>query len=211
MDKEHKKEVIASLSRLLTPERWQRFQEIVQRRTRYITVVLEELAYDLNVSAALRSIECCGIQDVALIGRERVRQGITKGAHQWLTIKHYRQKQPVATTQCVSDLKSQGYRIVGTMPARGFLLPDLPLDQKIALVFGAERTGISTYIQEQADTFVSIPMYGFTESFNVAASVAIAVYELSQRVRSSSLPWQLASDEQLDLLYTWLQETVEKS
>ena len=61
------KQLIAYLSRLVTDDRWNRFQEVLDERTQYLTVVLENIYQPLNASAVLRSADCFGIQDVHVI------------------------------------------------------------------------------------------------------------------------------------------------
>lgn len=97
-------------------------------------------------------------------------------------------------------LKNNGYLIAATsLTAESISLYDLPIDQKIALVFGTERVGISPAAQKGADLFVSIPMYGFTQSFNVSVSVALCLQSLILRLQASTINWKLSETEK-DLL-----------
>src|SRR3989338_5996739 len=80
---------------------------------------------------------------------------------------------------------------------------DLPIDQPIALVFGTEWHGISKEAEAFADDLVKIPMYGFTESFNISVSVAIALHVLRNRLEHSDLDWKLPFDEQIRLKIDW--------
>ncbi len=214
MDINEKRELICSLSRYVTAEKWEKLQRIARDRTRYVTVVLENIHQELNMSAALRSIECFGVQDAYIVDSfadpNRVRRSVTKGSDQWLTITRFRGIEGEATQRCFDALKAKGYQIVATMPhAQGQFIGQLSLDKKIALVFGSESNGISGYAQNNADAYVAIPMYGLTQSFNVAASVAICLYDVVTRLHASSLPWRMSDDEMLDIWYTWLKKTVD--
>jgi tRNA (guanosine-2'-O-)-methyltransferase len=71
------------------------------------------------------------------------------------------------------------------------------------LVFGTERRGISEEVEKMADTFVKIPMYGFTESFNISVSVAIILNTLRQRLEESNYAWKLSNEEQTALKIKW--------
>jgi tRNA (guanosine-2'-O-)-methyltransferase len=73
----------------------------------------------------------------------------------------------------------------------------------MALIFGTERRGISDEVKAAADEFVSIPMYGFTESFNISVSVAITLNVLRQRLEKSSVDWKLTQEEQILLKLKW--------
>ncbi len=79
-----------------------------------------------------------------------------------------------------------------------------------ALVFGNELDGFSQTVLEQADGFVKIPMYGFTESYNISVSAAICMYDLSTRIRqkNSSIDWKLPEERRSDLLLTWLKSSI---
>ncbi|MBQ1733120.1 MAG: TrmH family RNA methyltransferase, partial [Bacteroidales bacterium] len=55
-----------------------------------------------------------------------------------------------------------------------------------------------------ADEFVRIPMYGFTESFNISVSAALCLYELTTKLRNSNIDWHLTQQERTELLAQWL-------
>ncbi len=48
----------------------------------------------------------------------------------------------------------------------------------VALVLGAEDTGISAEVMKECDTFVSIPMFGHISSLNVSVAGAVIMYEV---------------------------------
>jgi tRNA (guanosine-2'-O-)-methyltransferase len=91
------------------------------------------------------------------------------------------------------------------------MLADLPLDQKTALVFGTELTGLSEVAMENADAYVKIPMYGFTESFNISVSAALSLYQLTDNMRKSDIEWQLSEDEKIDIQIAWAMNVIKKS
>ena len=64
---------------------------------------------------------------------------------------------------------------------------------------------------EQADYFMQIPMYGFTESYNISVSAAISMYELTKRIRQSSVNWRLSEEEQVDILLEWFSRSIRMS
>ena len=57
---------------------------------------------------------------------------------------------------------------------------------------------------ENADEFVRIPMYGFTESFNISVSAALCLYELTAKLRNSDINWHLSEHERTELLAQWM-------
>ena len=215
MDYTTKQKLIEHLSTLTTPHKLQKMVQVLQERTRYVTVVVEDVFQPHNMSAALRSAECFGVQDVHVIEQRHhfvPDVSITRGASNWITLHHYRDKEVNNTAVCLDTLRKQGYTIVATSPhAKSCKINELPLDRKIALVFGTEETGISDYVKEHADMSVVIPMYGFTESFNISVSVALCLYDVMTRLRSSPTVWHLTEEEQLDVKLAWLRSVVSGS
>ena len=57
----------------------------------------------------------------------------------------------------------------------------------MAFCFGTELTGLSDTLMDAADEHVRIPMYGFTESFNISVSAAILLYTVMQRIRERAM------------------------
>ena len=56
-----------------------------------------------------------------------------------------------------------------------------------------------------------IPMYGFTESFNISVSVAIILHTLSEKLRKLNISWQLSQKEKDLILRNWLMRSINKS
>jgi tRNA (guanosine-2'-O-)-methyltransferase len=62
-----------------------------------------------------------------------------------------------------------------------------------------------------ADEFIRIPMYGFTESFNISVSVSLCLFQFTQRIRAEHAGWQLSPEEQLDIYLQWFRNTTTNS
>ncbi|OFX59184.1 MAG: RNA methyltransferase, partial [Bacteroidetes bacterium GWA2_30_7] len=155
----------------------------IKERTRYITVVLEDIFQPQNASAVLRTCDCFGIQDVHIIENQNkynINPDVVLGATQWLTIKNYN-KNENNTLEALNNLKKNNYRIIATtLSENNVSLNDFQLNKgKIALFFGTELTGLSSEVINNADEFLKIPMYGFTESFNISVSAGIILHDLS--------------------------------
>jgi len=71
-------------------------------------------------------------------------------------------------------------------------------------------TGLSEAAINSADVNLRIPMYGFTESYNISVSAAITLFTLSQRLRKSNINWELSSDEVIDTLLEWARRSILK-
>lgn len=130
------------------------------------------------------------------------------GANKWLTISNY-PKSNNNLNDCILNLKSKGYTIVATLPVEeSFFLNQLPITDKTAFLFGTELTGLSDVAIKLADKCVKIPMYGFTESYNISNSVAIILSNFIEKLRISTIQWHLSPIEKEELLLEWLQKSV---
>ena len=87
-------------------------------------------------------------------------------------------------------------------------LDDVPVDTKTAIIFGAEQIGVSETAISQADVLVHIPMFGFTESFNISVSVALVFQHLLNKTRAQIMDWQLSEEEKQVLRERWVQHSL---
>jgi len=207
-------QLIDQLMGYVTPRRRQLFEEIIQNRTRHITIVLENIFQPHNASAVLRSCDLTGVQDVHIIENSNtytVNPEVAMGASKWLTLHHYNQTDN-NTPEVYTHLRSQGYKIVATTPHIKSVGPEeLDLSGKVALVFGTELTGLTPFAIEAADEYLQIPMMGFTESYNISVSAALTLYTLTQRLHKMDISWTLTHDDKRHVLLQWLRNTINKS
>jgi len=208
-----RKNLTEFLESFLTEDRKSLLHKVLENRTRHITIVVEDLFQTQNISAVMRSCECAGIQNIHIVEGEndfQIHKAIAMGADKWLTIKHY-QKESNPMLTCINELKAKGYTIVATMPDdNSCFLEDLLLEKPVAFLFGTELTGLSKEAIAAADKTVKIPMYGFTNSFNISNSVAIIVNHCIEKLRKSSIHWQLSEEEKEELLFDWVQKSINK-
>jgi tRNA (guanosine-2'-O-)-methyltransferase len=206
------KELIEYFKTFITEQRLNKMEKILSLRTRYLTVVLENIYQPHNASAVLRSCDGFGIQDVHIIENSnsyRVNPGVSLGTSQWLSMHNYK-KEKENSIIAIKALKKKGYRIIATTPHR----EDQNLDVfnltlvKIALFFGTEMQGLSDTVLENADEFMRIPMYGFVESFNISVSCALSLHDLSHRLRQSKIDWSLSPEEKEGVLLEWMRKSV---
>jgi tRNA (guanosine-2'-O-)-methyltransferase len=190
---------------MITESKQEKYDTIAADRTRYITVVMENLIKDHNASAVLRSCDCFGIQDLHAIEKDvqyEIQRDIAMGSGNWVDL-HSHSEGESPSIKCLQELKDQGYQIISTSPHTEMTVREVPLDKPIALVFGTEVSGISKEVAEFSDHLVRLPMYGFTESFNVSVSAALALSRLRERLEGSELDWRLSEAEQVKLKIKW--------
>ena len=206
--------IVEYLQQFVTENRQERLMEILQYRTRHVTVVLEDLFQAQNISAVLRTCDCYGVQDVHVIQHRNTfeaNKDISMGADKWLTIHEYPHSEH-NVKDCIDRLHEQGYWVAATLPdEKKRTIFDLPVEQKTAFLFGTELTGLSDEAVKYADGNVLIPMYGFTESFNISNSAAIILSHFTERLRHSDVDWRLTPDEREELYFQWLQKSIRNS
>ena len=210
-----KRDLIAHLSEYVTENRLALFRRVLADRTRYITVLLEDIYQSQNASAVLRTCDCNGIQDVHIVEERNeysINRDVALGADQWLTLNYYN-KGKEKINKAIKALKERDYRIVATSPHKEGVSPDsFDLEKgKAVLMFGTELNGLTNEALELADEFIQIPMAGFTESYNISVSAAIILYTLRKRLEASNLHWKLEEEEENELLLDWLRTSVKMS
>lgn len=210
MEKDLQIKLINYLKNFITDERWETITAVLNQRTEYITVVLEDLYQPHNASAVLRSCDGFGIKDVYVIEKYcefDASSQVTLGADQWLDIIKFNEPNVDNTVNCFEALKKKGYRIIATTPhEKESNINDLDLCKPTALVFGNELHGSSESVLNNADGFVKIPMHGFSESLNVSVSAAICLYDVTTRLRNpnSNIAWELSTEQKNTLMLQWL-------
>ncbi len=210
-----KSKLLEHLSGYITPERLELFNKIIDMRTRYLTVVLEDIYQSHNASAVLRTCDCFGIQDVHIIedrNEFKANREIAMGSSKWLSLHKYNEDNKYI--EVIKTLKADGYRIVATTPhTNDQELPNFDITKgKTALIFGSELPGISDSLMDQADEFLKIPMYGFTESFNISVSAAVILHHLTLSLRKNpNINWKLTKEEQDELKLEWIRKTIKRS
>ena len=204
--------LIRYLSKFITPRRRELFSEILGSRTRYLTVVLEDIFQPQNASAVLRTCECFGIQDVHIIENRNpytLNPDVLLGADKWLHLNKYQGKD-FNTPDAIRHLRQAGYRLVATtLSEESTNLEEFDLQKgKTALFFGTELTGLTRTVIEQADEYLQIPIFGFTRSFNISVSAAIILHHLTYQLRRSEIGWQLTKGEKEDIMLEWLKRSI---
>lgn len=209
------REQVEYLRNFVVDEKNALLTRMIEERTDYVTVVLEDLYQSHNQSAVMRSADCYGVQDVHLIENRNsydISSTVSQGARAWLSLHRHKELED-NTQSTIDELRRAGYRIIATTPhTNDVLLDELDLEKgKMAFFFGTELTGLSSTVIDQADEFVKVPMYGFTESLNVSVCAALIMYSVTQRLRQSSLDWHLSGERKDEVFLQWYKHTVKAS
>lgn len=204
---EEKQDLYTRAAELFSDNKRDLFDRLVLNRTRHITVVLEDIFQSHNASAVLRSCDCFGVQDVHVIedrNRYCPNPDVAMGSNKW--VDYYKHPNILQT---YDELHQKGYKIIATLPHENdTMIGDLDISQPTALVFGTELTGLTQEAIDHADGYVKIPMYGFTESFNISVCAALSLFSLTERMRASKTAWQLTPEEQITLKLYWSMQVI---
>lgn len=201
----------------MTERRLQRLRTVASRRTRSVTIVLENLYQDHNISAILRTCDGLGVQDVHVIEKEnvfRVNEEVALGASKWLTIYRYNRENAEGRPMevCLQRLRQRGYVLAATVVRPDALTVwDMPAERPVALLLGTEMTGLSPEAIAMADMAVYYPMEGFTDSFNVSVSAALFLQAILKKMEQQGTLTRLSPDEQKALVAQWLRHSLKNA
>ena len=195
------------LEGILTENRKEKFLKVLQNRTNHFTVVVEDVFQMHNASAVMRSCEVFGIQNLNIIEQrfgKQIDKEIAMGAQKWVDITSFD-----TVGNCIDSLKNKGYQIIATTPhTNDCLLENFDITRPSALCFGTEKEGLSEEIMQKADGFLKIPMVGFTESLNISVSAAIILQNLTNRLRNSTINWQLSEAQIIEKRLDWARKSI---
>lgn len=190
------------LQGFLTEERKAKIEKYADESSDFVLPVMEDIYQFRNAAAIVRSVEACGFHKIIALENENEfnpNTRVTRGADTWVAIEKRTHNQ-----EALQELKQQGYQILAISPEeRAVNIEDYALTQPVALVFGTEKQGVSQEIIESADAVVKIPMYGFTESFNVSVAAGICMYVMKQKLLHSEIDFRLPLEKKMALKIRW--------
>ena len=133
-----------------------------------------------NLGAILRSAEAAGVHGVIIPKRRSVGLTPTVAKTSSGAIAHIMISRVTNLSDAISKLKKSGLWITcASMEGEDVYKADL--SGPIALVIGAEGTGVSRLLAKNSDFLVKIPMYGKIDSLNASVSAGIFMYEVVRR------------------------------
>lgn len=195
------------LETFISENRKEGFKRVLANRTKHFTVVCEDVYQLHNTSAVMRSCEVFGIQELNVVEQKfgkKIDKEIALGAEKWVDINRFSNIQ-----DSINDLKARGYQIIATTPHENdCMLEDFDITKPSAIFFGTERHGLSEEVINQADSYLKIPMVGFTESLNISVSAAIILQNISTRLRHSEINWELTEAELLEKRIDWTRKSI---
>ncbi len=189
-------------------ERLRKIRNVLSFRQPDLRIVIECIENQYNASAILRTCDAMGVIDVDIIlpesGSFPISPSVTTGAEKWLRLNYYN-----STEECLKKLKNEGFKIACTYSDKDSLKPwEIDFSQKIAVIFGNEKEGVSETALSFSDFKIWIPMFGMVRSLNVSVSAGMILYEaLKQRYFKEAYGKSKFSKEQFEqILKLWCGE-----
>ena len=146
-----------------------------------IIVVLENIRSAYNVGSVFRTADAFLIEAIYIIGysAKPPHKEIKKtalGAEDTVTWKYFK-----TTAEAIEELKKEGYEIYAAEQAVGsYKLNAISTepDEKIAVVFGNEVTGVEQSTIHLCNGCIEIPQMGMKHSLNIATAAGVVLWEL---------------------------------
>ena len=166
----------------MTPERFQKIKDILNKRQPDLTVVLDNVHKPHNLAAIIRSCDAVGVSDIYGISSNEQKVGINlksaSGSNHWVNL-HIHHSVP----NVISELKQSGFSIYAANgSAKAIDYRKVDYTKPSVIVLGAELDGISPETLDVVDEEIIIPMQGMVESLNVSVANAVILFE-AQRQR----------------------------
>jgi tRNA (guanosine-2'-O-)-methyltransferase len=198
---------MTSFSNLMTEARINRFNEVASNRLEPLTAVYDQINDQHNVSACIRSSESFGLGSIHVVSVQKYKchTKIARFSERWVEIHRH-----ASPKDAIKKLQEQGYTLVGAVPEEGAIpFEELELPKKLAVVFGAEKFGISGEMRGACSEFVKIPTFGFTQSLNLSTASAVMLQHYSGRFRKDESNL-LSQAEKSDLISQWIERELHK-
>ncbi|MDH5179774.1 MAG: tRNA (guanosine(18)-2'-O)-methyltransferase TrmH [Gammaproteobacteria bacterium] len=189
----------------MTPERYQRLQQILTRRQPDLTVLMDNVHKSHNLSAILRSCDATGVYRAhAVYDRTTIRpkKGIASGGGKWVKLQTH-----PTIGQALDHLRQQNMQLVAAdVSAQAVDFREVDYTLPTAVILGAEKSGPDAAVFEQADKVITIPLSGMVDSLNVSVAAALILFEAQRRRQAAGLyvTSRLPAEEYATTLFEWL-------
>jgi tRNA (guanosine-2'-O-)-methyltransferase len=194
--------VLGWLRPLIVEARLAELERVVAARRLDITVLADRFYDPHNNAAVLRSAEAFGLTEIHVVPGEQgaaFASGVSQGVEKWIDYRVH------ATTEAAcAALAAAGYAFVGA-DLSGVPCEELTLPGRVCLVLGSEKPGLSSVARKRCTAFVTIPMRGMVESFNVSVAAALLLQGLARRPVEA-----LSVDAAAELLARYMVLTIQR-
>jgi len=150
-----------------------------ERHDKDLVFVLQDVTDPVNVGAAFRIADACGVRELVLTGLSPAPPnatiaGIGRGTHRHVKWRYVKQ-----AIDILAELKAQGYTSCA-VEVTGESLPYFraTYPEKLCLLVGNEHHGVARRTLSGCDLSVYVPMYGKIRSLNVHVALAIVAFHV---------------------------------
>jgi 23S rRNA (guanosine2251-2'-O)-methyltransferase len=149
-----------------------------------LIVVLDQVEDPQNVGAILRTVDAAGADGVVRQSRHAARLDGAAGKASAGAVAHVKVAEVVNIARALEDLKQVGVWSVGLAGDAPTRYDEVDLKDPMAIVVGAEGTGLRRLVRERCDRLASIPMQGHVQSLNVSVAAGVVLFEALRQRRS---------------------------
>ena len=144
-------------------------------------LILDQVQDPRNLGACLRSADGAGVNLVILpldrsTGLTEVARHVAAGAAESLPMMRARN-----LARVLRELKERGIFLLGTSDQATNSIYEVDFSGSIALVMGAEDTGIRRLTADLCDLLIQIPMDGKVECLNVSVATGVCLFEAKRQ------------------------------
>lgn len=169
------------------PQRQLEHEDHQGKTNRFPLVLLaDNLDSATNVGSLFRLADAMGIAKLWLTGSTPCppNKKLAKSARS--TARHVAYEYAESAIAVIEKLKTEGYGIIAlelTDQSVDLATMNFHSDEKLCLILGAEKYGVSQDLLNITDHCIHIPMLGHNSSMNVAMAAAIAMYEITRQLK----------------------------
>lgn len=141
-------------------------------------VLLDHIEDPHNLGAIVRTCEAAGVDAIIMPRDRQVQVNATVMKTSVGTLENVDIVTVSNLNNTISELKKNGFWVVGTALEDSVDYRSIDYSSKIALVIGNENSGMSNLVKKSCDFIAKIPMYGKTNSLNASVAAGIMIYEV---------------------------------
>lgn len=186
------------------PKRYHRLKQVLNRRQPDLTVLTEDVHKPHNLSAIIRTCDAVGIFEVHSVNVKAelpTFSQVSQGSEKWIFLNTHPD-----TRTAISYLKNQKFRVYAAhFSSESLDYRQIDYTKPSAIIFGAEKWGVTKEAAQLADEHIVIPMLGMVQSLNVSVAAAVILFE-AQRQRLAAHIYdntRLESEIYDQVLFEW--------